>query len=937
MTPEHATASWSPGSGTNEAVPRSPVALPAPGRVLGGRFVLGQVLGSGASGMVYSAFDERLGLKVAIKVILPQLAEEVTRQRLRREVQAARQPHPNVVAIFDLHEADGLLFLSMELVEGLGLRDRLAARGRMTAAETVTLGRHLAAALTHLHALGLVHRDVKPGNILLTLEGVAKLCDLGLARPLGHGDTITESAMFVGTPAYMAPEQGLHPEVSPAADVYALGLTLWECLSGEVPLKGDTALDTLMRRQRSAPRSLRGTVPDCPAWLDRLLHQMLDPNPDRRPTAAQAEAALRQGRAPFRLPRRALAVVAAAAVLGAVAVLGWHVVESRRTVRVESAAREVRGVDSQDRTVWQFQMASAVRQSERADVDGDGVPETVIVAHPSFSERQAAGEPLRPEVLVVRNDGRLLTRAFPEELMASWAHPFSRQLECAAVPQDLDGDGAAEVLLNCAHPAFYPTELFLYRPRMDRWEWVLDHTGHIYDLMVLPDRSTPRLRFLAVNNRLAMLPVAAELELGPSQPQPRGAIGAGALCSPDRGLGLGAGSRWSAYVPLPQADAVARWMSGGRPGVWTSSQGNWGITLNVGRQIKLDAFLNPDPGPNVGQDLREARLDFLQLLQEFAPRSQPSTAAGVQERARSATQRFGALLAEGPYRAIFSVTVARALARAEDVGAAVEHLRAEAPADPPEDLIYRLAHLEALAGHPDRAIACLTPVVQTPLTPRGSYDARLLLLRVAIERRDLAVTRSCVEKIGQWYPDPQQQAALTGTAWARTRLWWDEADRVEASVRSTVFLPEGDALAVLTRWRLGHSEDADIAAMGRFVKEVPDAVSEGQVALAAALLGRGRAVEALDTLDTLIGVLAYDARDDFGNRQTLDLARALRVKALAASGQPMQARVEAKQLRGALTPNLLPWILAQEVERADATGPKSGPHVAAGRRSSERR
>ncbi|HNX49197.1 MAG TPA: serine/threonine-protein kinase [Thermoanaerobaculaceae bacterium] len=906
----------------NQAAPRSPVALPAPGRVLGGRFVLGQVLGSGSSGMVYSAFDERLGLKVAIKVILPHLAEEAIRQRLRREVQAARQPHPNVVAIFDLHEADALLFLSMELVEGLGLRERLAVSGRMTVAETVTLGRQLAAALAHLHALGLVHRDVKPGNILLTSDGTVKLCDLGLVRPLGHGDTITESAMFVGTPAYMAPEQGLHPEVSPAADVYALGLTLWECLTGEVPLTGDTALDTLMRRQRSAPKPMRGRVQDCPGWLDGLLRHMLDPNPARRPSAAVVEAALASGRAPFRVPRRTVAAAGLVAVLGLVSVAGWRYLGSRRTVRVESAGRQVSGVDSGGRTVWQYELATTIRQTERADVDGDGVPDTVVVAQASFAERHAPVKPLKPEVLIVRDDGRLLSRVGPEDLVASWVHPFSKELQCAAVPQDVDLDGAAEVLLSCFQPAFYPAEFFLYWPRADRWEWVLDHTGHVYDLMVVPDRSHPRIRFLAVNNRLAMLPIAGELELGPSKPRARGVLTAGPLSSPDLGLGDGDSSRWLAYVPLPQEEAVARLRSGMVPGVWTSPEGSWAITLSSGRQMKLDRLLNPDPGPNVGRDLREARLSFLQFLQWFAPRTQPSTAAAVRDEARLVSERIRPLLDEAPYRAIFAVTVARALARAEDIEGAVEHLRSQMPAAPPDDLVFRLGHLEALAGRTDRAIACLSPVVQTPVTPRGSYDARLLLLRIAIEARDQAVARSCIEKVAEWNPDRELQVALTSTARGRATLWWDEADRLEPSVRSTPYLPEGDALAVLTRWRLGRSEDSDIEAMRRFVKEVPDAVSEGQVALAAALLGRGRPAEALDTLDALIGVLAYDARDDFGNRQTLDLARALRVKALAASGQRLQARVEAQQLLGTLTPNLLPWIVAREVEQSGTGGPR---------------
>lgn len=915
MNPEHPTASWAPRPGRDQASPSTPVALPVPGQVLGGRFVLGHVLGSGGSGMVYSAFDERLSQKVAVKVILPHLAEETTRQRLRREVQAARQAHPNVVSVYDLHEADGLLFLSMELVEGGGLRGRLAEQGRLSVSEAVALGRQLASALAHLHALELVHRDVKPGNVLLAPDGTARLCDLGLSRPLGHGDTVTASAMFVGTPAYMAPEQGLHPEVSPAADVYALGLTLWECLSGDVPLKGDTALDTLVRRQRAAPRSLRGAVPDCPPWLDRLLRQMLDPNPARRPTAAQVESALAQGRAPFRLPRRAIAVAATLAGLTLASVLGWRTLEGRTISRMEGVGRMVRGLDSHARPRWQLETASTIRQTAKADVDGDGRVDLVVVAYPSFEERGTPDRPLVPDVLVVKEDGTLLTRAQPEDLVAGWSHPFSRELQCAALVQDMDRDGASEVLLNCIHPTFYPTELLLYRPRIDRWEWVLDHTGHIYDLQVLPDRSRPRVRFFAVNNRLGMLPVAAELMLDSTEPRRQGAVEVGTLTSPDRGIGLGAASRWVAYVPLSEANAVARWLSSARPGIWDNTEGGWRIDLYGGQQIKLDARHNPDPGPNVGRDLREERLAFFEILQWFAPHTQPSTAAAAREKASEAVERVAPLLAEAPYRAIFSLAVARALARTGDVRGAVDYLRAEAPPDPPEDLVYRLGHLEAIAGRHDRAIECLVPMVGSPRTPRASYDARLLLHRVAIEARDLPVTRMCCEKMGEWYQDMERRAVLTATAWGRARLWWDEPGAARSSVRSTTYLPEGDALAVLLRWRRGQTGDDDVEAMRRFSRDVPEVAAEGKVALAAALLGRDRAPEALDTLDDLVQTLGYDARDDFGNRQTLDLARALRVKALAAAGQQDLAVREARELVRTLTPNLLPWFLAREVTR----------------------
>ncbi len=203
-----------------------PTPMPEPGQILEGRFLLERRLGSGGAGVVFSARDTTVNQRVAIKVLHPHVVDDRSRERVRREVRASRPGHPNAVTIFELYEADGLVFLAMELVEGPNLGEILKDRDRLTIDEVIDLGRELAAALAHLAARGLVHRDVKPGNVLLGKDGIAKLCDTGLVRPTTSGETVTESAMVVGTPAYMAPEQASGAELTPAADVYALGLTL---------------------------------------------------------------------------------------------------------------------------------------------------------------------------------------------------------------------------------------------------------------------------------------------------------------------------------------------------------------------------------------------------------------------------------------------------------------------------------------------------------------------------------------------------------------------------------------------------------------------------------------------------------------------------------------------------------------------------------------
>ncbi|MEN8165474.1 MAG: serine/threonine-protein kinase, partial [Acidobacteriota bacterium] len=287
-----------------------------PGMRLAGRFLIKERLGSGATGTVFAALDTTVGQKVAVKLLRQDLRDAGSCERLRREVRAARSGHPNVVAVFDLHEDGGHLFLSMELVPGQSLRDELIAREKLPWHEVVGIGRRVAAGLAHLHAQGMVHRDIKPGNVMLATDGPAKVCDMGLARPTAQGMTVTETAMVVGTPAFMAPEQARAGDLTAALDIYALGLTLFRALTGYVPNEGDTAVETLMLRQKARPPGVRSSKTACPRWLDRLLRRMLEPSPGDRPTAAEVGAALERGGFSFLPSKHVTRRVVVAAVIG---------------------------------------------------------------------------------------------------------------------------------------------------------------------------------------------------------------------------------------------------------------------------------------------------------------------------------------------------------------------------------------------------------------------------------------------------------------------------------------------------------------------------------------------------------------------------------------------------------------------------------------------
>ena len=210
-------------------------------RVLAGRYELGPVLGAGAMAVVHEAEDVELGRPVAVKVLAENLAHDgAVRERLFREARiAARLSHPNVVRIYDTGEEGGRPFIVMELVDGESLAELVHREGPLAPEQAVHLVLQACAGLEAAHQAGLVHRDVKPGNLLLSRDGVLKIADFGIAR--AHDATrLTLTGTVLGTAAYLAPEQALAEEVTAAADVYALGAVLYELLTGVPPRRGET-------------------------------------------------------------------------------------------------------------------------------------------------------------------------------------------------------------------------------------------------------------------------------------------------------------------------------------------------------------------------------------------------------------------------------------------------------------------------------------------------------------------------------------------------------------------------------------------------------------------------------------------------------------------------------------------------------------------------
>jgi serine/threonine-protein kinase len=267
---------------------------PEVGETFGG-YKIESRLGRGGMGAVYLATHERLARKVALKVIASELAlDEGFRARFLRESQlAASLDHPNVIPIYDADEVDGVLYLAMRYVEGPTLRALIAERGALSPADTRRLADQIGGALEAAHSSGLVHRDVKPGNILVAEPGPhAYLCDFGLAK-LVSSKGATATGSFFGTVDYCAPEQIRGEPIDARADIYSLGCVLFQCLTGETPFARDTDFAVLQAHLSDPPPAPSSTRADLPASVDDVIARALAKSPeDRYATAGELAASL---------------------------------------------------------------------------------------------------------------------------------------------------------------------------------------------------------------------------------------------------------------------------------------------------------------------------------------------------------------------------------------------------------------------------------------------------------------------------------------------------------------------------------------------------------------------------------------------------------------------------------------------------------------------
>ncbi|MFD0741314.1 serine/threonine-protein kinase [Phytohabitans flavus] len=273
----------------------------SPGVLLGGRYRLDERIASGGMGDVWRGTDEVLGRTVAVKSLLPALLEEPGfAERFRGEARTmATINHPGVVDVYDYGSDQQIAFLVMEYVEGDALSRTLGRVGRLTPARTMALVAQAADALQAAHEKGIVHRDVKPGNLLVRPNGTLVLTDFGIARSAMVGQ-LTAAGSVLGTASYISPEQAAGGTATAASDIYALGVVAYQCLSGHRPFEGDNPLEIAMKHVREQARPLPGDIP--PA-IRRIADQSMAKDPGARfQTAALLGAVARQAAATLGAP-----------------------------------------------------------------------------------------------------------------------------------------------------------------------------------------------------------------------------------------------------------------------------------------------------------------------------------------------------------------------------------------------------------------------------------------------------------------------------------------------------------------------------------------------------------------------------------------------------------------------------------------------------------
>lgn len=867
-----------------------------------------RLLGSGGQGDVWLAWDSKLEQYVAIKVLPGELrGRQVV--RLRREVGEGRKlAHPNLVHVYELVEWAGHQAVVMEWVSGGSLRQKLA-QGPLPLATVVAVAEQVLEALAYLHEHGYVHRDVKPGNILLAEDGRYKLGDLGLLLPAGAE---TATLMAVGTMAYMSPEQLLGQQPGPPSDLYALAVTLYECLTGTLPPRPEEGL-SLKALAVPNPRLVR---PDCPRWLGQLVVRLGQPDPkDRFAGGRQALEALRR-RKPLGLRRVIRKGLAAAGVGAAVLALGLALRHGHESaVSVRSEGQGAIGLGSTGGVVWRYRLLAPVVQHMAFDVDGDGKQDWVFAAgREECGLRDGAPN---SQVLAVSAAGEVLLDFRPDDFLRR----ASRLAPPILVPKvrglDLDGDGAQELVVHLRHRCLGTSYLVAFWPKSQRWTEILAHEGGwILDFETVGGESPPALVFTALNTTLGGWVAVGKVAIVP------GAM----LSGTDFGLAAIPGLEpkelakplW--YTPVEsESFAFGTKASFGEEAVtFFASGGNF----QYGEGLRVDRWGNPSGSPLWGRDRGALRWSALVSVRDWFDGFLPGAFRGPAEVAEAERRWLAGsreLLVEPPYRAIHAIFAARHYAAAGGATQARALLARAWEDSPLPGVAFAYGHLLAVQGDREKALSVLLSALQNQQARPVSFRISQLYSRVLLDEVELP----------EWQEKSTGSFVHVGPAEplekARARIWYEEPGDSDTTLESHDLLPEGAAFGALAAWRRGTLPPGAAEELARQAERNPDAMPEFLLAQGLARASERRFPEALGLLDQARGRILNERRErwNFLALHNFELVEACRAKVLLAAGKTREARALAESLQPLLVPGRLPANLVAEV--LAATEPASQP------------
>jgi tRNA A-37 threonylcarbamoyl transferase component Bud32 len=463
-----------------EAAPS--VRLFAPGTPIGKRYEVREVLGTGGSAVVYAVFDRELSRNVALKVLRPDRMTEGMLRRFRHEVAVAREAEsPRLVKVYDIGTAGETVFLTMEMVDGESLRERLH-RGPLDVNEAVRIGLEVLEGLRALHALGLVHRDVKPGNVLLADTGGVKLADFGLVRRWEVDETrATATDAVVGTFEYLSPEQALGGDLDGRSDLYSFGVLLFEMLTGDVPHRGLSSVGTAVAHLREKTPDPRVRRPEVPPWLAAVVTRLLEKErADRYASAADVIADLAAHRPPARRPRLGrirqwILPAVAALLIGAVFLPFWPWNRPRFARLLMAPKQPTVGLDAAGNVLWRrsdltipsraaagrFRLGGSLDVAAILDVDGSDNPARL----PNLSFLDGAS-------------GRVLSQTkllSPAGLFPGFSDMFAAGISGVV---DLNGEGMDQVVVTILHRVWWPSITVIVDPRHGTAETVFVASGH---------------------------------------------------------------------------------------------------------------------------------------------------------------------------------------------------------------------------------------------------------------------------------------------------------------------------------------------------------------------------------------------------------------------------------------------------------------------------